>query len=183
MPPIQPEKPFDEWNEYKKTVQKSETAFTFFYHPREIWWCALGINIGVETDGKREHFERPILIMKKFNKDMFWGVPLTSNSRSGRYFCKVTHETGVSWAFLPQLRIFSSKRLIRKAGAVPEADFLRVSNELVQLIQERNPPVREGFSEAEATNVTIVSGSKGESSAPRSIGDIQPGDAIKNEVK
>jgi len=33
-----------------------------------IWRCSLGVNLGVEADGKEEHFRRPVLILKAFNK-------------------------------------------------------------------------------------------------------------------
>jgi hypothetical protein len=38
------------------------------------------------TDGKHPSFERPVLVVKKFNGDMFWGLPLTSRERSGKIY-------------------------------------------------------------------------------------------------
>ena len=45
---------------------------------REIWWCSISINIGVEEDGKNNLYERPILVVRKFNRRHFMGVPLTT---------------------------------------------------------------------------------------------------------
>lgn len=157
MEPTQLQKPFDEWNFRKKTIQSSCSEQAFFYYSREIWWCSLGVNLGVETDGKHEHFERPILVVKKFNENMFWGLPLTSTARQGQYFCRVKYETGIAWAFLSQLRVFSSKRLIRKVGMVSEIDFQNVLNKLVAFLKNETPPFNgRGISEAEAYNESIV---------------------------
>lgn len=48
-------KDFDSWNSQKKNIHtKGENKF---YHPREIWWCSLGINVGFEQDGTGQNIE------------------------------------------------------------------------------------------------------------------------------
>ncbi|MEK7645466.1 MAG: type II toxin-antitoxin system PemK/MazF family toxin [Patescibacteria group bacterium] len=159
MPPTQPEKPFDEWNQHKKSIQGSNAFFPPFYYVREVWRCSVGVNVGVEADGKHEYFERPILVITKFNKDMFWGVPLTSHEKSGRFFHRVAHDTGISWAILSQLRIFSSRRLIRKMGTVSDGDFSNICDKLTDFILKSKPlQQRRGISEAEAHNESIIAG-------------------------
>ena len=38
------EKDFDKWNNQKKVIHnRGENKF---YHPRDIWWCRLGLNVG-----------------------------------------------------------------------------------------------------------------------------------------
>ncbi|MFH1170496.1 MAG: hypothetical protein V1704_02965 [Candidatus Vogelbacteria bacterium] len=46
-------KDFDQWNERKKGLHNRDRVP--FYHEREIWWCALGVNIGSEQDGSKEY--------------------------------------------------------------------------------------------------------------------------------
>ncbi|OGG54596.1 hypothetical protein A3C20_01930 [Candidatus Kaiserbacteria bacterium RIFCSPHIGHO2_02_FULL_55_25] len=95
-------KDFDTWNERKKAIHASaQPRDLFFFHEREVWWCTLGVNVGVETDGKHASFERPALVVKKFNADMFWGLPLTSRERSGKFFKVVRYEGGSSTASFP----------------------------------------------------------------------------------
>lgn len=48
------EKEFDAWSLIKKQIHSMEGRA--FAHPREIWWCSLGINVGAEIDGKHENF-------------------------------------------------------------------------------------------------------------------------------
>ncbi len=128
------QKDFDSWNKEKKQVDSKNIGYDFFYHAREVWWCAVGLNVGVESDGKHQNFERPILIVKKFNKDQFWGVPLTSNEKVGEFYQKIKHDGGTSWAILSQIKVFSTKRLLRKIGRIPDGEFETVINRLKALI-------------------------------------------------
>jgi len=58
-------KDFDCWNEIKKGIDGREKII--FCNKREIWWCSLGLNVGVEEDGKNQLFKRPVLVVKVFN--------------------------------------------------------------------------------------------------------------------
>ena len=51
-------KQFDSWNEKKKRTDGKSIAEDFFFHEREVWWCAVGVNVGTEVDGKNDDFER-----------------------------------------------------------------------------------------------------------------------------
>ena len=67
-------KNFDNWNIKKKILDKNDVDdLKIFFNNRQIWWCAVGNNIGLEQNGKGENFERPVLIFKKFNKNIFFG--------------------------------------------------------------------------------------------------------------
>ena len=127
-------KNFDRWNGQKKRTNQRLIAADFFFHEREVWWCALGANIGVEADGKNEHFERPVLILKKFNKEMFWAVPLTSKPKPDLFHCEVSHEDGRSWASVTQLKTLSTKRLLRRVGMVSTEDFEHVQKQIASII-------------------------------------------------
>ena len=91
----------------------------------------MGINIGVEVDGKNEDFERPVLILKWINKGQFLGIPLTSSSK-GYFYKKLKYNEHDKEIFvnMSQLKILSSKRLLRKIGMVNEKDFLNLKKDL-----------------------------------------------------
>jgi mRNA interferase MazF len=127
-------KDFDGWNKIKKAINDRVHSWDFFYHEREVWWCSTGLNVAVETDGKPAGFERPVLVVRKFNKDMFWGVPLTGKEKNGPFYLKINHENGASWAMLSQLKTFSSKRLQRKIGMIGEQEFAEVQQRLYELL-------------------------------------------------
>jgi mRNA interferase MazF len=90
------EKDFDRWNKKKKTLH--QTHFTHFVHEREVWWCALGANVGVEADGKHDNFERPVLVLRKFNRDAVLVVPL----RRDRSKIRITHYSSTKEKCSPQ---------------------------------------------------------------------------------
>jgi mRNA interferase MazF len=123
-------KEFDQWNKKKKQADGKEIDRNLFLHEREVWWCSVGVNVGVEIDGKNNDFERPVLLIKKFNGLMFWGIPLTSKAKENPYILRVVQSRGVSYANLSQLRLFSSKRILRKVGVISEKSFLEVLNRL-----------------------------------------------------
>ncbi len=144
-------KEFDQWNKKKKLLNQRENHREIFFHEREVWWCSIGVNLGVEADGKHEHFERPVLILRKFNGEMFWGLPLTSKEKVGPHYLRIQHDRGVSWVCLSQIRTISTKRILRKIGMVPIEDFTNVCERVGEYITI-GPRISAGSSEAEATN-------------------------------
>ncbi len=119
-------KDFDRWNEKKKQTDSEIEERSLFMYEREVWWCALGVNIGSEIDGKNENFERPVLIVRVISRNGFFGVPLTSKKKGHRYEVAVRHDKGISFTNISQLRFLSKRRMLRKIGTVLENDFGKV---------------------------------------------------------
>ncbi|MES2023693.1 MAG: type II toxin-antitoxin system PemK/MazF family toxin [Patescibacteria group bacterium] len=115
-------KDFDKWNKEKRSLDTKEN---FPYaNEREIWWCSLGVNVGSEIDGKNDNFERPIVVLKVYNKDMLLVLPLSTKYKNNPFYFKISISDGKhSYAILSQMRIISSKRLIRKIERLPENSF------------------------------------------------------------
>ena len=120
-------KDFDSWNEKKKLIHGLSTKDNFYFSKREIWWCSLGLNIGYEQDGKNEDFERPILILKVFNKEVLWILPLTSKFKDNKYYYNFKYKDKDFSIILSQIRLISSKRLLRKIWTFPSDDFKKVN--------------------------------------------------------
>ena len=114
-------KDFDKWNAHKKTTNDSE--FNLYFYEREIWWCAIGVNVGFEQDGKGVKFARPVLVLRKYSKNVFVGIPLTTAKRESKYHHSFPFAEGTSTALLSQVRLFDSKRLLVKMGRIPEAIY------------------------------------------------------------
>lgn len=134
------QKDFDAWNILKKDVHASETGRNFFFHEREIWWCAVGVNIGVETDGKHKTFERPVIIVRVFNKEMLWTVPVTSGTKQSPFHYSFIFNNVEQSAMLSQIRTISSKRLRRKIGTISDLDFESIIEGLSGLLKNETPP-------------------------------------------
>jgi mRNA interferase MazF len=114
-------KNFDLWNSLKKGLEARSSVPEF--SERDIWWCSLGLNVGYEEDGKNENFERPVCILRKFNKEIFVGLPLTSTRKgSPYYFPHKLHDTEGA-ILLSQGRLLSAKRLERKLGHIGKGKF------------------------------------------------------------
>jgi mRNA interferase MazF len=74
---------FDRWNEQKK-VRESSKEVSLVFHEREIWWCSIGVNIGDGEDGKNELFERPVPILKKFNRKIALVLPMSKRVKENK---------------------------------------------------------------------------------------------------
>lgn len=133
-------KNFDAWNEVKKTVDSRIINSSTFFHEREVWWSSLGLNIGVESDGKNENYERPVLIIKKFNSHMVWVVPLTKRSGNNMHYHQIHQVTGKSWVILSQLKTMSTKRLLRKMETLSQVGFDEILKKISLYITNRTPP-------------------------------------------
>ena len=98
----------------------------------------MGQNIGFEQNGKGENFVRPIVILKKITNQMFIGVPLSSQIKDGDWFFKfefnIKDKTSLNIAILPQIRMFSSKRLLNKIGVMKIADFEKMKDKIKKFI-------------------------------------------------
>jgi mRNA interferase MazF len=127
-------KRFRAWNKLKVRINSNQYKVAG-YKKREVWWASIGHNIGVEEDGKNEMFDRPVLIIKGFSKYQFWGVPLSTTKKSGPYYFKLVVNNKTSTALLSQLRVFDTKRLIRKYGMAGIKEFNLIKTELINLIK------------------------------------------------
>lgn len=104
------------------------------FHEREIWWCSLGENLGFEQDGKNEHFERPVLILKKFSHDVFLGIPMTSTKKNHPFYFPYKFHGGEGSFVLSQARILSVKRLQRKIIVVGRGLFSDIKDKFIHII-------------------------------------------------
>lgn len=129
------EKNYDLWNSRKKSLEKFSHSELIF-HEREVWWCSLGLNLGDEQDGKNEYFERPVLVLKKFNDKIAWVLPLTTQGKHSRFFYFL-EQSGLrkdSFLILSQVRLVSVKRFRRIMTKVPAQQFSLVRRKFVELI-------------------------------------------------
>lgn len=44
----------------------------------EVWWVAIGENVGVEINGKSRYFSRPVIVFRKLSHLGFMGIPLST---------------------------------------------------------------------------------------------------------
>ena len=124
---------FKKWHKKKNDLDQNEVRVNF--HERDVWFGSIGANIGFEWDGKGEEFLRPIVILKKFNNETFWGIPLTTKVKDNQYYFIFEHNDRKSAANLSQLRLIDAKRLKYQIGSISEKDFMELKKRIISLIQ------------------------------------------------
>ena len=115
---------FDEWNQQKKRLQ-SKNMIKYFKE-RQVWWCSIGQNIGVETYGKGKTFSRPVVVLKKLSNEIFLGIPLSSKKKTGTWYVQFRHRGTEMSALFSQVRIFDRRRLLNRLGELDDEDFNRI---------------------------------------------------------
>lgn len=127
-------KPFSGWHGKKENIHKREPVK---FNEREIWWVAVGVNVGYEIDGKGEDFLRPTLILKKTSKENFIGIPITSNKKElPGYFIYQSKVIDGSIIF-EQARVMSSRRLIDRMEIVSKNRFRNVMDAFLNYLNPR----------------------------------------------
>lgn len=126
-------KDFDGWNIQKKIIDSVENKKTF--HEREVWFTKIGENIGFEQNGKGEEFLRPVIVYKKFSRNVFLAIPLTKAIKEGRFYHSFKFHGKTSTAILSQIRLFDSKRLLYSIGRISEGYYGGLKEKLIELMQ------------------------------------------------
>ncbi len=126
-------KNFNDWNQKKTKIH--ERKKTPFCHERELWWCALGVNIGFEQDGTGRGYYRPVLILKSFSLETCLIAPLTTSTRVHLLRPSVGEIDGkLAHALISQIRVIDTKRLIRKIGYLDKYIFKDIRKAVKQMI-------------------------------------------------
>lgn len=97
---------FVEWTKLNIRLH-IKSRIDFYFYEREIWWASIGFNIGSEQNGRHSLFERPVLVLKKFNKDILWILPLTKANKKKDYIYNFIFNGYFQSIILTQLRLIS----------------------------------------------------------------------------
>ncbi len=125
-------KNFDFWNKVKIQTNKieSETRIS----PGEIRWCKFGVNIGNEILGKGDTFKRPVIILKKFSRDVFLGLPITKKKSEDTWYYPINNEKISGSIILNQSRTLDRKRLEEKITQVRDTELAKIKEAFCKLI-------------------------------------------------
>ena len=125
-------KDFQKWHKKKEYIENDRPRV--FFKVREVWLCHIGENIGFEQDGRGDEFLRPVIILKKFNNEVLWAIPLTRIDKKNKYYFSFQFDNKSSVAILSQIRLFDAKRLKYKMGDMKMVDFVGLKNKIRQLL-------------------------------------------------
>ncbi len=128
-------KKFDEWNIEKQKINIKKNIKWF--QPRDIFWAKIGMNIGDEENGKGEFLMRPLLVIKKFNNSLFWGIPLSTKiKKNNKYYISFELKGKIRSAIISQIRLFDGKRLVSKIGKCNKERFSIIKKAVQQLLDD-----------------------------------------------
>jgi mRNA interferase MazF len=121
------EKDFQGWSKKKEILHNTPDERIVYFRNKEIWWCALGLNIGFEQDGKNNDYERPVLVLKKINRYLALVVPLSTKIKDHPYYFEYVYEGMCYSALVLQIRVVSSKRFLRRIGRLDANIFQKIA--------------------------------------------------------
>ena len=124
---------YDNWNNIKKDL--SCTTKNINFNQKEIFMTYVGYNIGFEQNGDKNHnFLRPVLVYKKFSKNLFLGIPLTTTTKNSKFYYSFSFKDDkISTAILSQIKLYDSKRCKYRMGQIKEKDFKMLIDKFVSL--------------------------------------------------
>ena len=126
-----PVKRFDQWIELKESLHNKKN-FPHF-NEGEVWWVSVGENIGREINGKSTLFSRPMVVYKKLSRELFLGIPTTSQDRIGTWYVPVTYSTHKVTAVLSQVRTIDNRRLSSRIGQLNSDNFSKIKQGFTSL--------------------------------------------------
>jgi len=130
---LKKEKNFIEWNNEKENIDNKKNLRTF--REWEIWYISMWKNIWFEENWKWDLFLRPVLILKKFNKNIFIWIPLTTVPKNDIFhYCFEWTSWKISYAILSQIRLYDSKRFFRKIWGIKFSDMKNLKEKIKKLI-------------------------------------------------
>ena len=125
---------YEDWMLVKDGIQYGKTKRSF--KEWELWWCAVGENVGVEINGKGMRFMRPVIVFKKFGKLSFTGIPTTTQNhmkRSPDWYVHFRLRGVDEYAAINQMGTISVFRLYRKIGQLDDEDARRITEGFINL--------------------------------------------------
>jgi mRNA interferase MazF len=134
-------KDFNAWCTEKQILE--ESGQTPRFHEREIWWCSIGINIGDEENGKNALFERPVLVIKKFNKEIALILPMSTKNKENAYYYPIEHDGVTFSVMLSQIRLISVKRFRRYIRKISPQQSLSIQRRFAETcldLKQTEPP-------------------------------------------
>jgi mRNA interferase MazF len=116
---------------WQMSIVVDDRKTTPLFKEGEIWWCSVGMNIGREIFGKGIDFARPVIVLKKIDRDSFLAIPLTTQLKNGTWYVEVHYSGYERRAILAQARVFDAKRLLRKIGTLSDYNFQNVRTKFI----------------------------------------------------
>ncbi len=134
-------KRFIEWIQLKQKVHENDDNHLLFGE-RDVWMCYVGENVGHESNGKNALFHRPVLVLHKFNKYLFYGLPMSTKIKENPFYVPIEFRGKKQAIMIAQMRVFDVRRLHYKKGRLSPEDFQMVKARFLEIFQKITPRKR-----------------------------------------
>lgn len=101
-----------------------------------MYWCRIGLNIGVEQDGKGDNFMRPVIILKKFSDQIVLVIPLTTKNHKGDWYIDLSIDNKDVQGVLNQIRPIDTKRLLSSMGQIGRTEVTKIITAYYEIIKK-----------------------------------------------
>ena len=132
-------KDFQAWSLAKASLD-TQQAPKLLYKEREVWWMKTGFNVGSESNGSKDTYSRPVLIVKGFSATIFWGIPLSNTPNRGEYIVPVVVNGQERAALLSQMRVLDTRRIGSKISMITEEEMSTIKSVIVGFMTEEKFP-------------------------------------------
>ncbi len=123
---------FDAWNIKKQELDTNKR--TLLFKEGEIWWCAVGKNIGEEVYGKGREFRRPVVIFRKLTGNSCLAIPTTTKPRDGSWYHHLKVADKDRWVMMHQMRFISANRLWVRESTLSPKEFGELKKSVAKLL-------------------------------------------------
>ncbi len=122
---------FNAWNMSKKELESKDVKLKTFPKVGDVWVTVFGKNIGREQNGGKKNFTRPGLVVKNFNNELFWVVPLTTKQKDSNFnFNYIDPSGNAVSAITSQMKPLSIKRFKRRMYLLDSQTQLMIKEQI-----------------------------------------------------
>lgn len=128
-------KTYTEWMKRKRNINNRGIRIKE-YREGNIYWAYIGENIGMEQDGNKKFFTRPVLVLKGLAFSIFICVPISSKQKIGPYYEPVQTEKVHGVLLLNQIRVMDTLRLGDLLDVLPRRKLRKIKRKMSKLIKK-----------------------------------------------
>jgi len=123
---------YNDWNEQKVYIELQNIRT--FFKERDIFYLRAWKNVWFEQNWKWGNFSRPFLVLKKFNNETFWWVPLSSKTKEWKYYHNFILNNIPQTAIISQMRLIDSKRILDKIWMIDKINYDLIKQKIKNLL-------------------------------------------------
>jgi len=126
---------FNSWNIIKQKIDNKENRKFLHIKTKEFWYINIWKNIWFESNWKDINFVRLVLVLKIVWSLVFI-VSMTTKGKDNKFYFKLNDRyfNKKSYLTLSQVKTLDKKRFIKKIWKIDTEDFIKIKENLKQLL-------------------------------------------------